>query len=265
MAKLKDKVVWITGASSGIGEAIARALPQSKLILTARRGERLERLQEELGPDRVEVCVGDVTQDLHSVLEPGVRRFGTLDVVIANAGFGVVARVEDLKIEDLHRQLDVNLYGVIRTIQCALPELKKSKGRIGIVGSVNGYVALPGNPAYAMSKFAVRALSDALRSEVAADGISVTHIAPGFVESEIRRVNNAGELREDARDRIPDWLQMPASKAARIIVGALARRKSEQVFTGHGRFAVCMARHCPRLLGWLILRLGIRARPEAKP
>lgn len=260
MAELKNCVVWITGASSGIGEQLARRLTDSQLILTARRTERLEALREELGPERVMVCPGDVREDLGPVLAPAVARFGRLDVAMANAGFGVVGKVGELSAEDLQRQFEVNLFGVVRTVQAALPALRESRGRIGVVGSVAGYVSLPGTGAYSMSKFAVRALCESLRAEVAEHGISVTHLAPGMVESNIRRVDNAGVYRPDAEDRVPPWIVMPGPKAARIMLRAVERRRAEQVFTRHGRAIVWLARHAPGLLRLVIMRTGLRSR-----
>ena len=259
MAELKDAVVWITGASSGLGEAMARRLTASQLVLTARRTDRLDKLREELGPERVMLCPGDVREDLTPVLAPALERFGRLDAVIANAGFGVAGKVAKLAPEDLQRQLDVNLFGVMRTVQAALPALRESRGRIGIVGSVSGYISLPGTGAYSMSKFAVRALCDSLRAELAADGVSVTHFAPGFVDSEIRRVNNEGEFDPEAREPVPEWLMMPTPRAAQIMLSALERRKAERVFTHHGRSAVWLARHLPTVLRMAVQRSGLRS------
>lgn len=260
MSELKGAVVWITGASSGIGEAMARRLTDSQLVLTARRTERLEQLREELGAGRVMVCPGDVREDLSPVLAPALERFGRLDAVIANAGFSVVGKVAKLAPHDLHRQLDVNLFGVMRTVQAAMPALQASRGRIGIVGSVAGYISLPGTSAYSMSKFAVRALCDSLRAEVKDDGISVTHLAPGFVDSEIRRVDNEGTFNPETKENLPAWLVMPTPKAAQIMLRAVDKRKAEQVFTRHGRTAVWFARHFPSLMRMAILRSGAKSR-----
>ncbi|MEM9384260.1 MAG: SDR family NAD(P)-dependent oxidoreductase [Pseudomonadota bacterium] len=260
MSELNSAVVWITGASSGIGETMARRLTHSQLVLTARRTDRLEKLREELGSDRVMVCPGDVRNDLSPVLAPALERFGRLDAVIANAGFGVVGKVAKLAPEDLQRQLDVNLFGVLRTVQAAIPALQASRGRIGIVGSVAGYISLPGTSAYSISKFAVRALCDSLRAEVKGDGISVTHLAPGFVASEIRRVDNEGTFNPQAEDSVPTWLVMPTPKAAQIMLRAVETRKAEQVFTRHGRSSVWFARHFPGLMRMMIIRSGAKSR-----
>ena len=104
-------------------------------------------------------------------------------MVVANAGFGVAGSLLKLTNEDYQRQLETNVYGVMNTLRAAHPELQKSQGRAAIVGSVNSFVSLPGNSAYAMSKFAVRALAQSLWAEWRSDGISTTLICPGFVAS----------------------------------------------------------------------------------
>lgn len=270
MEDIGGKNVLITGASSGIGAALAREFARrgANLILAARRTERLDTLAEELsGPTRKALaCRCDVTRDgdMEHAVALALETFGSLDIVIANAGFGVVGSVEELTLDSYRRQFETNIYGVLRTAKAALPELKKSKGRIAIVGSVNGYIALAGNSAYAMSKFAVRALADSLRAEMAPLGVSVTHIAPGFVTSEIRLVDNEGHLHAGVNDPIVKWIRMPADRAARDIAKAVIRRRSEAVITGHGKLLVWLFRHFPRTMFavFRVAKISARAEPH---
>jgi short-subunit dehydrogenase len=183
-------------------------------------------------------------------------------VVVANAGFGVVGPVERLTVEDYRRQFETNVFGVLRTIHATLADLKASRGRLVIIGSVSGYVATPGSSPYAMSKFAVRALAESLGHEVAPAGVAVTLVTPGFVESEIRRVDNAGVLRTESPEPLPAWLVMSAGRAARQIVRAVARRRREIVVTGHGKLGVFVQRHAPWLVTRAIRAFGIRSRAE---
>ena len=255
-------VVLITGASAGIGAALSEAfaLQGARVALTARRLERLEASSAELNARGCETIAltCDVTQreSVNDCIAQVIERWGRLDVVIANAGFGVAGSLKRLEVEDYQRQFDTNVFGVIHTLKSALPHLEETRGRAVVIGSVNGYVSLAGNSAYAMSKFAVRALAQSLWIEWARREVSLTLIEPGFVESEIRKVNNQGVYREEARDFIPQWLMMSAPKAARQISRAVRRRRREVVITGHGKVIVWLARHLP----WITFQLLKRAR-----
>lgn len=255
------QVVLITGASAGIGAALAErfAMQGAKVALTARRLDRLQERSAELnqrGAETLALCC-DVT-DLSSVttcIDAVIAEWGQLDVLIANAGFGVAGSLKKLDATDYQRQFDTNVFGVIHTLKTALPHLERSQGRAVIIGSVNGYVSLASNSAYAMSKFAVRALAQSLWIEWAKLGVSLTLIGPGFVESEIRQVNNRGVYKAEARDPVPTWLRMSAERAARQIDRATFKRKREVVITGHGKVIVWLARHLPGLTYLLLKRV----------
>ena len=268
MTRLTGHAVFITGASSGIGAALAREFARggADVAVTGRRLERLDALAEEIRHSgrRALSVAGDVTRDgdMERAVAAARSAFGRLDVVVANAGFGVVGNVERLRLDDYRRQFETNVFGVLRTVWATLDEVKRTRGRIAIIGSVSGHLATPGSSPYAMSKFAVRALAEALGHELAPHGVSVTLISPGFVESEIRRVDNAGHLSDRAPDPVPSWLVMPTARAARQIVNAIVRRRREAVITGYGRAAVFLNRHAPGLMATLIRRFGIRGRGE---
>lgn len=236
------------------------------MVLLARRADRLAALASELerGGRRALALTADVTVD--GDVEAAVTRaraaFGRLDVVVANAGFGVVGPVERLTLDDYRRQFETNIYGVLRTVHATLDDLKASRGRLAIVGSVAGYVATPGSSPYSMSKFAVRALAEALGHEVAAAGVSVTLVSPGYVDSEIRRVDNAGRFQTAAPEPVPAWLLVPTASAARPIVRAVERRRREIVITGHGKIAVFVQRHAPWLVARFVRAFGVRSRTE---
>ena len=258
-AFFRDKVVLITGASSGIGEELAWQLGQAgaSLTLAARRKERLEALATRIaaaGKPRPLVVECDVTRDgdLDRAVEEGLRAFGKLDIAIANAGFAVIGQLKNLSTEDYRRQFETNVFGVLRTIYAALPEIEKTKGNIVIIGSVAGWGAMPGTSPYSMSKFALRALANSITPELRPSGVKVTLISPGFVDSNIRRVDNEGNLHAGARDPVPPWLVMSTPKAARQILRAVALGKREAIVTTHGKILVAVERFAP----WLIRAAG---------
>jgi len=267
---MDGKVVLITGASSGIGSALAREYARlgARVVATARREERLQTLVEGLEAGGAQaLAIGcDVTRDgdLERVVSTALKRFGRIDHVHANAGFGVAGWFHTLDLEDYRRQFETNVFGVLRTVDATREALWASGGNLALMGSVNSFVSLPGNLAYCMSKAAVLALANSLRHEFRPRGVAVTLVAPGFVHSEIRKVDNIGRLSENASDPIPDWLCMDPDKAARQIVRGVCRKRRLVVVTGHGKFFVCLQRHFPGMTHAIIQRFGVSSRPEPK-
>jgi short-subunit dehydrogenase len=255
------RAVLITGASSGIGRALALELARqgADVALCARREERLRELEREIaGLGRRALALRcDVTRDgdCEAAVSAARGAFGKLDAAIANAGFGVSGRVDALSIDDFRRQLDTNVLGVVRCVQAALPALRETRGQLALMGSVASYASGPRASAYGMSKFAVRALADALRAEVAHQGVSVTLINPGFVESEIRQVDNRGLRDASGPEPVSSLLLMPAATAAREIARAVERRRAEVSITAHGALRIGIARHAPWLLRAIAARL----------
>jgi short-subunit dehydrogenase len=263
----RGKSVLITGASSGIGEELAIQLAGAgaHVVLAARRAEQLESIAQKIigrGYPKPLVAQCDVTRegDLERAVDAAVREFGKLDIAIANAGFGVVGPLKRLSIEDYRRQFETNVFGVLRTIYAALPELEKTHGNLVINGSVAGWVASPGGSPYAMSKFALRGLANSITPELRRAGVAVTLLSPGFVVSDFRRVDNAGAFHPNAKDHAPDWIQMPTDKAVREILRAVARGKREQIVTLHGKVLVALQRFQP----WLIRALAEKFAPRSR-
>ena len=251
--KLDSQVFLITGASSGIGEALALEVGSrgARVALLARRAERLEGLAEKIraGGGQALALAADVTRDgdIEAAVARTVDSFGRVDVAVANAGFGVVGPLARLELDDYRRQMETNFFGVLRTIYATVDQLKSTRGVLALIGSVNSYVGLPGTSAYVASKFAVRGLAEAITDELRPFGVAVVQIYPGFVESEGRSVDNHGRV-TDAVDPVPAWLVMPRATAARRIARAIAARRRELVLTGHGKAGVLVARHAPWLL-----------------
>lgn len=267
-----DLVVFITGASAGLGAALARefAIRGALLVLVARRSDRLHALATEIDPtgERVLPVVGDVTRDgdLERAAEAARDKFGFIDIAIANAGWSRKGQLDDLTLEDYRQQWETNVFGVLQTIYATLDDLKQTQGRLAIISSVKSYLAFSGDSPYSTSKFALRALCESISGEFAPYGISVTHVCPAYVATEIRLIDAEGVVREDFSDPVSSPLLMPADVTAKAIASAILKRRSELVLTNYGKLVVFLKRHVPKFLSWLlsILNIQVAARPPVK-
>jgi NAD(P)-dependent dehydrogenase (short-subunit alcohol dehydrogenase family) len=266
MGRFLGQTVIVTGASAGIGAALCRRFAEegADVALLARRKEALDKAAsavQALGRRAIPIeC--DVTrdEDVERAADVARRELGRIDVVVANAGIGINGAFAKLQIDDFRRQFETNVFGVLRTVRATLGDVEQTKGRIAIVGSVAPFVIAPGTVNYAMSKAAVGALAQGLEVELAPKGVSVTLILPGFVESEIRLIDNSGRFREDFKDPAPKFIVMPTEEAAKDIVDGIWRRQPECIITGHGKLGVMLGRHTPRLVA-SVLRVAHRLAP----
>lgn len=252
--RFEGKSVFITGGSSGIGAALGLAFARegARVALAARNLDRLSeavRVVEAAGGEAIALQC-DVTDraSIDSAVERAVKKFGGLDVAVANAGFGVDGPLTQLETEDYRRQFDTNVFGAIDTVYATLPHLVESKGRLAIVSSVLGKIGRPTMSAYAASKFALCGFAESIYYELADLGISVTCINPGLVESNFRVVDNEGRFREEWTDPAPQFFVMPAERAARDMVRGIYKRRFEVNVTFHGKFGIFMNRHFP----WMV-------------
>lgn len=251
--RFEGQAAWVTGGGSGIGRALALELARrgADVAVSGRRADKLEAVAAEvtaLGRRGLAVPC-DVTEEpqVKDAADRVARELGTLDVAIANAGYGVVGKVEALSADDLRRQLDVNVVGAAMTAKHALPHLRAARGRVAFVGSVAAFVPLAKNGAYVASKFAVRGLAQSLHIELAGSGVSCTLLHPGFVESEIAQVDNEGVHHPERDDPRPQKLMWSADAAARVMLDAVHARKREYVFTAHGKLGAFLGQHVPGL------------------
>ncbi len=246
-------MVIITGASSGIGEALARKFVAegSQVVLAARRIDRLEKLAGELGRERVLCVPADVTseEDCRQLVEKCVDRYGRIDVLINNAGISMRALFEEVELDVLRRLMDVNFWGTVYCTKYALPWLLKSRGTVAGIISVAGHMGLPGRTGYAASKFAVRGFLDSLRIENLKKGLHVLVVAPGFTASEVRfsALNAAGQQQgESPRNEAK---MMSAETCARHVYHAVVSRKRQLTLTFmEGKFTVFLGKWWPSLL-----------------
>ena len=226
MQNIKDKVVVITGASSGLGEATARALAKNgaKLVLGARRMDRLKALASELSlgdKAAVQTDVSDYAQVKHLV-DHAVKVHGRIDVILNNAGLMPLSPLDRLKIEDWDRMIDVNIKGVLYGIAAALPHMKAQKsGHIINVSSVAGHRVRPTSTVYSATKTAVRVISEGLRQEVTPYNIRTTIISPGAVSSELLESITEKDIAQNlsgVRD-----MAIPADSFASMVLFAMSQ------------------------------------------
>lgn len=201
MASLKDKVVIIAGASSGIGEATARRLATegAKLVIGARRVERLKQLAESLQDAEIYYQAADVTkpEDMEALAKLAMDKFGRIDVMFNNAGIMPTANLSELRRNEWRQMLDINIMGVLNGIAAVLPIMKKQQsGHIIATDSVAGHLVYPGSAVYCGTKFAVRAIMEGLRQEERENNIRSTIISPGAVDTELYTTINDPKNRE---------------------------------------------------------------------
>ena len=246
-------MVVITGASSGIGKALAKecAAMGAKLSLAARRTELLEALKTELPSTEILITTTDVSNenDCRNLVEQTIQRFGKIDVLINNAGISMRALFEEVDLKVIHQLMDVNFFGTVYCSKYALPHLLRTKGSLVGVISIAGYVGLPGRTGYAASKFAIRGFLDTVRIENLKKGLHVLVAAPGFTASEVRQsalTNDGTQQGETPRD---ESKMMTSEECARHIVTAIKKRKRSLILTfTEGKLTVFLGKFFPSLL-----------------
>ena len=224
---IENKIVVITGASSGLGEATARLLTAqgAKVVLGARRLDRLQALAAELDLPAGSVVQTDVTQadQVQALVDQAVKLHGRIDVIINNAGLMPHSPLERGKIEDWDRMIDVNIKGVLYGIAAALPYMKDQKsGHVINVSSVAGHKVGPGGAVYAATKHAVRVISEGLRQEVKPYNIRSTIISPGAVDTELPDSITEPDVAAGVRERYAHWA-IPADSFARCVGFAMSQ------------------------------------------
>jgi NADP-dependent 3-hydroxy acid dehydrogenase YdfG len=224
---IKGKIVVITGASSGLGEATARLLSSegATVVLAARRADRIDALSNELksqGGEALAVTT-DVTnrQQVKALVDKAVEAFGWIDVMLNNAGLMPLAPLEMLKVDEWNQMIDVNIKGVLHGIAAALPYMKEQKsGHFINVSSVYGHKLGPDATVYCATKHAVRALSEGLRQEVKPYNIRTTIISPGAVATELLDHISEKQIQEQTKDFVSK-IAVPAETFARMVAFAI--------------------------------------------
>ena len=270
----REKAVIVTGASSGIGKALALRLADEGawLVLAARNAQRLDALAVECEQrgGRATAMPTDVRDEdqCRRLVEGTKDTYGRIDALVNNAGMSVVAKLEDLPDLDLFRQvMDVNLYGAVHCCYFALPFLKETGGRIVNVASLGGLMAIPYNSSYAASKFGLIGFSDALRMELREPGVSVTVVCPYWVVTEFheRYLDKDGKPKGPAGRALYTKKTMTADDCARIVLEAARRRKRQVVMWPGGPFLwlkLIAPAFLDRLIVSALLRRAVKRIPQ---
>jgi dehydrogenase/reductase SDR family member 7B len=248
---MKDKVVIITGGTSGIGKAMAVefGLKGSKLLITGRNVEELDRTVQELKGKNINVSGfrADVSNedDNKRMAEEAVRLYGTIDVLINNAGISMRALFEDVDLDVVKKVMDINFYGVLYATKYCLPEIKKNKGSIVGVSSIAGFRGLPGRTGYSASKFALNGFLEVLRTELLKTGVHVLTACPGFTSSNIRKRSLTKDGSSQGESPRQEEKMMTAEECARHIYDATVNRKRTLILTAQGKLAVFLNKWLP--------------------
>ncbi len=255
----KDKVIIVTGASSGIGLASAQKFASlgAKVVLAARSLDKLEKIASDLNQkfaahnsQLIAHCIKtDVTkeEDCKNLIDQTVRHFGKIDVLVNNAGISMRAVFKDLDLTVMKSLMDTNFWGTVYCTKYALPYLLKSKGSVVGVISTAGYVGLPARTGYSASKFAVRGFLETLRIEHLYDGLHVMIFAPGFTTSNIRNVALTADGSPQGETPRNEERMMSAERVARIMARGIMKKKTHMVLTPLGKATLIANRRLPRM------------------
>jgi dehydrogenase/reductase SDR family protein 7B len=256
--KLKDKVVIITGATSGIGEACAFVFGRegAKIVITGRNNEKLKNSIKKLEIDGIEVLgiLADAASetDNRQMVESTLATFGKIDVLINNAGISMRALFEELDLEVFHKVMDTNFWGSVYATKYCLPEILKSKGSIIGVSSINGYRGTPARTAYTASKFAMNGFFESLRTEVMKSGVHILVACPGFTASNIRNNALTADGKSQGESPRDEGEMMTAEEVAEAILKATIMRKRDIVLTRQGKLAVFLNKWIPGIMDGIV-------------
>ena len=252
---MKDKVVIITGASSGIGLALAQEFDKydAKIVLAARSVDKLEQLMTQMKSEVIAVKTDvSLEQDCINLIDKTVEKFGQIDILINNAGISMRSLLIDTEISVIKRLMDVNFWGTVYCTKYALPYLLKSKGSVTAVSSIAGFKGLPGRVGYSSSKFAIHGFLDVLRTENLKTGLHVLLAAPGFTKSNIRNVALVGDGSEQGETPRDEEKMMSSEEVAKHIVKAIKKRKRELILTTQGKLTVLLNKLIPKTIDKMV-------------
>jgi dehydrogenase/reductase SDR family member 7B len=255
---LKDKVVIITGGTSGIGKACAEVFGQAgyKVVISGRKQDTIDSTcykLSELGIENLGIQ-SDVSVEADNIklIDLTIQRFGRIDIFIANAGISMRAMFNDLDLSVIKAVMDTNFYGAVYGIKYALPHILKSKGSIVGVSSVAGFRGVPARSGYSASKFALQGFLEVLRTELIKTGVHILIACPGFTESNIRVSSLTKDGSPQGKSPLQEKNLMTSEEVATQILGAVRKKKKYAIMSIKDKVIILMNKLFPSLMDGIV-------------
>ncbi|MBS3769959.1 MAG: SDR family oxidoreductase [Bacteroidales bacterium] len=251
---MEDKVIIITGASSGIGKAFAYVFSDkgARVVLAARNKEKLEEIEQDLKAKNREILTVktdvSVEADCKNLIDKTVRQFGRIDVLINNAGLSMRGLFEDLHPEVLEKVMNVNFWGTVYCTKYALAYLFKTQGSVVGISSIAGFHGLPGRTGYSSSKFAMQGFLESLRVETLRKGLHVMIAAPGFTSTDVRKSALGPDGKAQGKSPRDESKMMSPERVAEIVARGIKKRNRTIIMTTEGKLTVLLKKIAPKLL-----------------
>ncbi|CAN5809965.1 SDR family oxidoreductase [soil metagenome] len=258
--KLKDKVVVVTGGTSGIGQACALAFGSAgaTVVVSGRDRVKLAETSRELDGAGIRhlALQADVSveEDVARMVEETVSSYGRIDILLNNAGISMRALFEDLKLDVIRQVMYINFYGTVYATKYALPYLIQTKGSVVGVSSIAGYRGLPGRTGYTASKAAMQGFLEALRTEMIPHGVHVLVACPGYTTSNIRKTSLVADGRQQGETPLEEGKLMSSEEVAEKILQATLHRKRDLIMTTQGKLTVFLNKWIPGVMDKVVIR-----------
>lgn len=256
MSFFNNKVVVVTGGSDGIGRALVDALLQkgARVATCGRNHDKLYQLQTNYAGQPLFIYTADVSReiDCDNFIKETVKHYGTIDILINNAGISMRALFNETDLETLRRVMDTNFWGTVYCTKFALPYITKQKGTVTGVSSIAGYRGLPGRTGYSSSKFAINGFFEALRTEMLDSGVNIMWVCPGFTTSNIRNAALTKDASAQGSSPMDEGAMMSAEECAAQIMDAIEKRKRTHVFTMNDKRTVFLNKLIPSITDKLV-------------
>ncbi len=258
MSFYSGKVVVVTGGTDGIGKAMVNKLINegAKVVTCGRDYDKLYQLQTLYAGQPLLAVPADVSNetDCKNLIEQGLNFFGSIDILINNAGISMRALFSETELDTIRRLMDINFWGAVYCTKYALPHILKNKGTIAAVSSIAGYRGLPGRSGYSASKFALQGWMEALRTELLHSGVNVMWVCPGFTQSNIRNVALDKNSQPQGESPLDESSLMSADECAFHILKAIEKRKRTLVLTPKGKETILLNRVAPEMADKMIYK-----------